>query len=416
MLSGRPFLLAVTLPKPGSLSYNRNAPWGNGARGPGRTMYGMSKAAALAVVMGFALAGCGGREPAGAAPGGVPAAASAGELNVYNWSDYIDPQVLQDFERETGIKVSYDVFDSNEVLETKLLTGNSGYDVVVPSAYFLERQVKAGVFRKLDKSQLPGLANLDPSIVERAARHDPGNEHSVVYMWGTTGIGYDAAKVKAIMPDAPVDSWRLVFDPAVVAKFAACGVSMLDDPTDMVGTALLYLGRDPNSEAEADLAAAEQLLSKIRPYLRTIHSSQYIDQLANGELCVAVGYSGDVLQARDRAAEAGKPIDIAYSIPREGALMWFDTLAIPADAQHPEAAHKFIDFLLRPAVAAANSNYVSYASANAAAKPLLAPELREDPGIYPDAEVAARLQPSLARSAEYTRALNRAWTRFVTGR
>jgi putrescine transport system substrate-binding protein len=378
-------------------------------------MYSLSKRAVLTAVLALALAACGDRKAAGTAPGAAPAPA-AGVLNVYNWSDYIDPQVLLDFERETGIKVRYDVFDSNEVLETKLLTGHSGYDVVVPSAYFLERQVRAGVFRKLDKSQLPGLANLDPGIVERAARHDPGNEHSVVYMWGTTGIGYDAAKVRAIMPDAPVDSWQLVFDPAVISKFKDCGVSLLDDPTDMVGTALLYLGRDPNSESGADLEAAEELLMKIRPYLRTIHSSQYIDQLANGELCVVVGYSGDVLQARDRAAEAGKPIDIVYSIPREGALMWFDTLAIPADAQHPGNAHKFIEYLLRPAVAAANSGFVSYANANAAATPLLDAALREDRGIYPDDEVKARLQPSLAKSAGFTRALNRAWTRFLTGR
>jgi len=398
------------------LSYNRERTLGAVVREElGITMYSLSKRAAVAAVLALALVACGDRKTA-AVDSGVAPAPAAGVLNVYNWSDYIDPQVLQDFERETGIKVRYDVFDSNEVLETKLLTGNSGYDVVVPSAYFLERQVKAGVFRKLDKSQLPGLANLDRGIVDQAARHDPGNEHSVVYMWGTTGIGYDAAKVKAIMPDAPVDSWQLVFDPAVISKFKDCGVSMLDDPTDMVGTALLYLGKDPNSEAEADLKAAEELLMKIRPYLRTIHSSQYIDQFANGELCVVVGYSGDVLQARDRAAEAGKPIDIVYSIPREGALMWFDTLAIPADAEHPENAHKFIEYLLRPAVAAANSDFVSYANANAAATQLLSAELREDPGIYPGDEVKARLQPSLARSAEYTRALNRAWTRFMTGR
>jgi len=398
------------------LSYNRERTLGAVVREElGTTMYSLSKRAAVAAVLALALVACGDRKTAAVDSGAAPAPA-AGVLNVYNWSDYIDPQVLQDFERETGIKVRYDVFDSNEVLETKLLTGNSGYDVVVPSAYFLERQVKAGVFRKLDKSQLPGLANLDRSIVEQAARHDPGNEHSVVYMWGTTGIGYDAEKVKAIMPDAPVDSWQLVFDPAVISKFKDCGVSMLDDPTDMVGTALLYLGKDPNSEAEADLEAAEELLTKIRPYLRTIHSSQYIDQFANGELCVVVGYSGDVLQARDRAAEAGKPIDIVYSIPREGALMWFDTLAIPADAEHPENAHKFIEYLLRPAVAAANSDFVSYANANAAATQLLSAELRDDPGIYPGDEVKGRLQPSLARSAEYTRALNRAWTRFMTGR
>jgi putrescine transport system substrate-binding protein len=337
-------------------------------------------------------------------------------VNVFNWSDYIDPEVIKAFEQATGIKVRYDVFDSNEVLETKLLTGNSGYDVVVPSAYFLQRQVQAGVFAPLDRSKLPGLANLDPDLVERAARHDPGNEHSVVYMWGTTGIGYDRAKVEAIMPDAPVDSWKLIFDPAVLAKFKDCGVSMLDDPTDMVGTALLYLGKDPNSESAADLAAAEELLMKIRPYLRTIHSSQYIDQLANGELCIAVGYSGDVLQARDRAEEAGKPLDIGYSIPQEGALMWFDTLAIPADAAHKDAAHQFIEYLLQPAVAAKNSDFVNYANANKAATPLVNAELRNDTNIYPTPDVAARLQPSLAKSAEFTRALNRSWTRFVTGR
>jgi putrescine transport system substrate-binding protein len=323
---------------------------------------------------------------------------------------------VKSFERETGIKVRYDVFDSNEVLETKLLTGNSGYDVVVPSAYFLERQVKAGVFAKLDKSKLPGLANLDPELTQRAAGHDPGNEHSVVYMWGTTGIGYDADKVKAIMPGAPLDSWKLVFDPAVLARFKDCGVSMLDDPTDMVGTALLYLGKDPNSESEADLKAAEDALMKIRPYIRTIHSSQYIDQLANGELCVVVGYSGDVLQASDRAAEAGKPLNIGYSIPQEGALMWFDTLAIPADATHKDNAHKFIDYLLRPAVAAKNSDFVNFANANAAATALVNEDLRNDAGIYPTPEVKARLQPSLAKSAEFTRALNRTWTRFMTGR
>ena len=386
-------------------------------------MPSLLKPVIASAAMSLALSGCGGKDadaPAARAPasgGGAGAPASADRvLNVYNWSDYIDPQVLEDFRKETGIEVHYDVFDSNEVLETKLLTGHSGYDVVVPSAYFLERQVAAGVFRKIDASRLSGLANLDPEIVRQAARHDPGNEHSVVYMWGTTGIGYDAAKVRQVMPDAPVDSWKLVFDPAIVAKFAGCGVAVLDDPTDMVATALLYLGKDPNSESADDLAAAEAVLLKIRPHLRTIHSSQYIDQLAGGELCIAVGYSGDILQARDRAEEAGRPIDIEYSIPREGALMWFDTLAIPADAPHPEQAHAFIDYLLRPEVAAANSNFVNYATANAKASSLVNEELRNDPGIYPTPDVKARLQPNLAKSAEFTRALNRTWTRFVTGR
>jgi putrescine transport system substrate-binding protein len=324
--------------------------------------------------------------------------------------------VIEDFQKETGITVRYDVFDSNEVLETKLLTGNSGYDLVVPSAYFLERQIKAGVFGKLDKAKLPNLGNLDPDIVQRAAGHDPGGQYSVVYMWGTTGIGYNADKVKAIMPNAPVDSWSLVFDPAVVSKFKGCGVSVLEDPTDMVGTMLLYLGKDPNSESEADLKLAEERLLAIRPYIRLITSSQYIEALANGEICIAVGYSGDVLQARDRAAEAGKAVDIRFSIPKEGALMWFDTLAIPADAKHPGNAHLFIDYLLRPDVAARNSDFVNYANANAKATELVNEDLRNDTSIYPTAETKARLQANLSKSAEFTRLLNRTWTRFTTGR
>ena len=373
-------------------------------------------AAGATLLILVALAGCS-RKSGEPAAGAAPAAPAAEEkiLNVYNWSDYIDPAVIEAFQKETGIAVRYDVFDSNEVLETKLLTGNSGYDVVVPSAYFLERQIKAGVFRKLDRALLPNLSNLDPALQTRAAQHDPGNEHSVVYMWGTTGIGYDAARLAEILPDAPVDSWSLIFDPAIISRFKDCGVSLLDDPTDMVSTVLLWLGKDPNSQAEADLALAEQALLAIRPYIRSIHSSQYIEDLANGEICIAVGYSGDILQAQERAEEAGKEADIRYVIPKEGALMWFDTLAIPADAPHPGNAHAFIDYLLRPEVAAANSDFVYYANANAAATPLIAEELRNDPGIYPTPEVKERLQPNLAKSAEYTRLLNRSWTRFTTG-
>jgi len=367
-----------------------------------------------ALSMTLLLAACGSKPDASTA-----AAAPVVEdkvLNVYNWSDYIDPALIQAFQEETGIAVSYDVFDSNEVLETKLLTGNSGYDVVVPSAYFLERQIQAGVFRKLDRSLLPNLGNLDEGLQARIAAHDPGNQHGVIYMWGTTGIGFDAGKVGAIMPDAPTDSWDLVFDPAVVSRFKDCGVSFLEDPTDMVGTVLLWLGRDPNSQSENDLKLAEEALLKVRPYIRTINSAQYIEDLANGEVCIAVGYSGDVLQSRDRAAEAGRDIDIRFVIPREGALMWFDTLAIPADAAHPGNAHAFIDYLLRPEVAAANSNFVNYATANKAALGQVNEDLRNDAGIYPTPEVKERLQPNLAKSAEFTRLLNRSWTRFVTGR
>ncbi len=374
-------------------------------------------AAAILLVLASAVAACGKKADVPAGPAETRTAAGEEKvLNVYNWSDYIDPKVIEDFQAATGIRVRYDVFDSNEVLETKLLTGNSGYDVVVPSAYFLERQIAAGVFRKLDEALLPNLANLDPELQRRVAAHDPGNQYGVVYMWGTTGIGYDEARVRTIMPDAPVDSWSLVFDPAIVSKFKACGVSVLDDPTDMVATVLLWLGKDPNSQSEADLALAEQTLLAIRPYIRTIHSSQYIEDLANGEICIAVGYSGDILQARDRAAEAGKAVDIRYSIPKQGALMWFDTLAIPADAPHPGNAHAFIDYLLKPEVAAANSNFVYYANANAAATALVDEELISDPGIYPTPEVKAKLQPNLTKTPEFTRLLNRSWTRFTTGK
>ena len=377
----------------------------------------LTHAVAILLVLASAVAACGKKADAPAGPAETRTAAGEEKvLNVYNWSDYIDPKVIEDFQAATGIRVRYDVFDSNEVLETKLLTGNSGYDVVVPSAYFLERQIAAGVFRKLDGTLLPNLANLDPELQRRVAAHDPGNQYGVVYMWGTTGIGYDEARVRAIMPDAPVDSWSLVFDPAIVSKFKACGVSVLDDPTDMVATVLLWLGKDPNSQSEADLALAEQTLLAIRPYIRTIHSSQYIEDLANGEICIAVGYSGDILQARDRAAEAGKAVDIRYSIPKQGALMWFDTLAIPADAPHPGNAHAFIDYLLKPEVAAANSNFVYYANANAAATALVDEELRSDPGIYPTPEVKAKLQPNLTKTPEFTRLLNRSWTRFTTGK
>jgi putrescine transport system substrate-binding protein len=375
--------------------------------------------AATVVAMNAALllAACGKKsgDPTPAADGAPATAGEEKVLNVYNWSDYIEPEVLTQFTAETGIRVNYDVFDSNEVLETKLLTGNSGYDVVVPSAYFLERQIQAGVFRKLDRSKLPNLANMDPELQQRVAAHDPGNEHGVIYMWGTTGIGYDAGKIEAIMPDAPVDSWSLVFDPNIVSRFKDCGVSVLEDPTDIVGTVLLWLGRDPNSEAQEDLDAAEAALLAIRPYIRKISSAQVIEDLANGEVCIAVGYSGDVLQAQSRAEETGQAVDIRYSIPAEGALLWFDTLAIPADAAHPDNAHAFINFLMKPEVAAANSDFVYYANANAAATALVEEELRNNPGVYPTPEVKARLQPNLTKSADFTRLLNRAWTRFTTG-
>ena len=366
----------------------------------------------------IALAGCGKKEEAPAASAQAPAAAPAEEkvVNVYNWSDYIDPEMLKAFTKETGIKVNYDVFDNNEVLQTKLLAGNTGYDVVVPSASFLEIQIKAGVFRKLDRSKLPNWKNLDPNILQRLERHDPGNQYAVNHMWGTDGIGYNVKKVQAIDPKAPLDSWTLIFDPKWAAKFKDCGISVLDAPDEVVGVVLAYLGKDPNSENPDDLKLAEDLLMKIRPYIRMIHSSQYIDSLANGELCVVLGWSGDILMAKQRAIDAGQGVEIALSVPKDGTIIWFDNYAIPADAPHPDNAHAFINYMMRPEVAAANSNLVHYANGNAASVALLDPAVRDDPGVYPPPETMAKLFPNLARSPDFTRLLNRTWTRFTTGK
>jgi len=336
-------------------------------------------------------------------------------LNVYNWSDYIAPGVIDDFEREYGIRVNYDVFDSNEVLETKMLMGHSNFDVVAPSGPFLQRQLTAGVYQKLNKALLPNLKYVDPEVARVSAVYNPGNEYGVTYMWITSGPGYNVALIHERMPDAPVDSLRMIFDPTVVAKFQDCGVAMLDTPTEMLGAVLIYLGRNPNSESIEDLKAAEKALMAIRPYIRYVHSSRYIDDLANGEICLAMGWSGDVKQAHDRAAEAGRGIELAYRIPREGAMRNFDMIAIPADAPHLKNAHLFIDFLLRPDIAARNSNFLKYANGDDPAIQNLLPAVRNDPGIYPPPEVRATLVPELAKSPQFTRLLNRMWTRFKTG-
>jgi putrescine transport system substrate-binding protein len=336
-------------------------------------------------------------------------------LNVYNWSDYIAEDTISNFEAETGIKVNYDVFDGNEVLEAKLLTGNTGYDVVVPTAYFLERQIKAGLFMKLDKSKLPNIANMDPTIMKTVETADPGNQYAIDYMWGTTGLGYNTAKIAERMPDAPTDSWDMIFNPDVVSKFADCGVTVLDAPTEMVPAALNYLGIDVLSESPDDLAKAEALLMSIRPYVRYFHSSQYISDLANGDVCLSVGWSGDVLQARDRAAEADAGVEVAYSIPKEGALTWFDMMAIPADAPHPDNAHKFLNYIMDPQVIADVSNYVFYANGNSASFPLIDPAVTEDPGIYPPEAIKEKLYAIRAHTPTYDRLLTRAWTRIRTG-
>lgn len=336
-------------------------------------------------------------------------------VNIYNWSDYIDEETIPGFENETGIKVRYDVFDSNEVVEAKLLAGNSGYDIVVPSASFLERQIKAGVFRPIDKDGLENYGNLDEDILQRVALHDPANAHAVPYMWGTTGIGYNVEQVAKAMPDAPTGSWKMMLDPDTVKTFQSCGVTVLDDPAEVFAITRHYLGLDPNSDDEGDLQKAEEHLMKIRPFVRYFHSSRQIDDLANGEICMAMGYSGDMFIARDRAAEAENALEIEYVIPEEGTIIWFDMMAIPADAPHPNNAHAFIDYILRPETAAAISNYVFYANPNAASLEFVDDEVKNDPAIYPTEEVKSRLFPDLADSPEYTRLENRAWTRVKTG-
>jgi putrescine transport system substrate-binding protein len=345
----------------------------------------------------------------------VSAAAQEDVVRVFNWSDYIDEDILRDFEEETGIRVVYDVFDSNEVLETRLLAGGSGYDVVVPTGTFMARQIQAGVFQPLDKEKLPNLENMWPAIMERIATYDPGNEYAVNYMWGTTGIGYNVAMIEERMPDAPVDSWALIFDPEVVANFADCGVHLLDAADDLLPAALNYLGMDPDSKDPEDLERAAEVINAVRPHVEKFHSSEYINALANGDICLAVGWSGDVLQARDRAEEAGAGIEVEYVIPREGALMWFDNMAIPADAPNPEGAHAFINYIMEPEVIARASNYVYYANGNLASKEHLAEDVIEDPAIYPDDETMDRLYTVSPYDPQTQRVVTRLWTRVKTG-
>ncbi len=334
-------------------------------------------------------------------------------LNVYNWSDYIAEDTIANFEEETGIKVTYDVFDSNEILESKLLSGGTGYDVVVPTSDFMARQIQAGVFMPLNKDELPNLKNMNPELMKAVSAYDPDNEHSVIYMWGTTGLGYNVEKVtEALGEDAPVDSLALVFDPANAEKLKDCGITMLDAPTEIIPAALKYLGMDPNSTDPEEVAKAADLIAEIQPNVRYFHSSQYIDDLAAGEVCVSVGWSGDVFQAMDDAADG---VEIAYSIPKEGALEWFDMLAIPADAPHPENAHKFLNYIMDGKVTADITNYVWYANANDASMDMVEDEIKEDPAIFPPKEVLDNLYTSKVFNAEESRIVNDAWAKAKAG-
>jgi putrescine transport system substrate-binding protein len=350
------------------------------------------------------------------ASGTTPGSADSGKvLNLYIWSDYLAANTLSDFEKQTGIKVHVAYFDTNETLETKLLAGSSGYDIVVPTASYFERQIKAGVYQTLDKSKLPNLKNMDPQLMSKVALHDPGNDHGIIYMWGTNGIGYNEKMIKELMPDAPLDTWRLVFDPAVASKVAKCGISVLDSPAEMMRAVYSYMGKDPNSQKAEDLVQAEAVLTKIRPYIRNINSSEYIEALANGDLCVAVGYNGDVMQARDRAREASKGIEVKYFVPKEGSILWFDMLAIPKDAPNTQSAYAFLNYIMTPQVIADVSNFKRYANGNLASQPLVEAAVKDDPGIYPPPEQRQKLAVQLADSSDQTRAITRVWQKFKTG-
>lgn len=341
--------------------------------------------------------------------------AQAASVHIYNWSDYIGETTLEEFEKETGIKPVYDVFDSNETLEGKLLAGRTGYDVVVPSNHFLGKQIKAGAFQKLDKSQLPNWENLDPALLKQLEKNDPGNAYAAPYLWGTNGIGYNVEQVTSALGIEKVDSWAVIFEPENAKKLAGCGIALLDSADEMIPAMLNYLGLDPNSENPEDYAKAEAKLLEIRPYVRYFHSSKYVSDLANGNICIAAGFSGDVFQAAARADEAGKGIDIAYSIPKEGGNLWFDMLAIPADAQNVDEAHTFINYLLKPEVIASVSDYVGYANPNVKADTVMDQEVRNDPAVYPPQAVLDRLYVSAELPPKVMRLMTRSWTKVKSG-
>ncbi len=345
-----------------------------------------------------------------------PAAADEEKaLNVYNWSDYIGPTTVADFEQATGIKVNYDFFDSNEVLEAKLLAGSSNYDVVVPSAQFLERQAKAGVYLELDRSKLTHFGDLDPVLMKQLAMNDPGNTYSVPYLWGAIGIGYNKERIKQRLGTDKIDSLDIFFKPENAAKLADCGLTVLDSPSEIMATALVYLGIDPNSEDPKDLAKGTGLLMGLRPHVRYFHSSQFINDLANGSVCITLGYAGDMVNARERAAEANNGVELSIVMPKEGGILFFDVMAIPKDAPHPENAYAFINYISSPQVLASLSNTINFPNASLAADPMISEEVRNDPGAYPPMELRDKLFAMKAHSLKYDRLLTRAWTEIKTG-
>jgi len=343
-------------------------------------------------------------------------AQAAGTVHIYNWSDYIGETTLADFEKATGIKPVYDVFDSNETLEGKLLAGRTGYDVVVPSNHFLGKQIKAGAFQKLDKSQLPNYSNLDPVLLKRLEQNDPGNQYAVPYLWGTNGIGYNVEKVKAVLGIDKIDSWSVLFEPENIKKLHSCGVAFLDSADEMMPTVLNYMGLNANSTNPKDYAKATDKLLAVRPYVTYFHSSKYIGDLANGDICVAIGFSGDIFQAKHRAEEAKKGVNIAYSIPKEGGALWFDMLAIPKDSSNVKEAHAFINYLLKPEVIAQVSDYVGYANPNPGSDKLMEQSIRTDEAVYPPQAVLDKTYVSVELPPNIQRLMTRSWTKVKSGK
>lgn len=344
-----------------------------------------------------------------------PPAKADGELNIYNWTDYIGENTVANFEKEYNVKVRYDTYDGNETLEAKLVVGNTGYDIVFPSSSFFARQIKSGIYMKLDRSKLTNWSNLDQWVLQQQAGYDPGNVYAVPYMWGTNGFTYNVDMVEQRLPGAPVDSLRMVFDPEVVSKFQDCGVSFLDSPEDVYPLALAYMGKDPKSQNPDDIVAATEMLMKVRPYIQLFDSQQYLNALPNGDRCIAMTWSGDYAVAAARAEEAGLKINLAYTVPKEGSNIWFDAMLIPKDAPNAENAHLFLNYMLRPDVIAECTNYTYYANGNAAARKLVLPEILDDPAIYPDAETQKRMFPSVVRDETVQRVITREWTRLKSG-
>jgi putrescine transport system substrate-binding protein len=378
-------------------------------------MYVRSARDVLLLCLAAVVVGCG-RSGTDVTPSAVRADKDDGKVvDLYNWADYIAPSTAQEFEKRTGIKLRVSTFETNETLESRLMTGDSGYDVVVPTAPFLERQIRSGAYRLLDKTQLPNLANLDPALMARVALNDPGNAHAVIYMWGTYGIGYNVKQVTEALGGPPPDGWAFFFDPAYASRLKKCGIGTIDAPAGIIRLALKYLGRDPNSPSPVDLADAQSVLLNIRSSIRTINTTNVIESIANGDICVALGYNGDFVQARNRARDAKNGIEIAFMLPREGSLLWFDMLAIPKNAPHPANALVLINFLMEPQVIAQISNYIGFANANKAATPFLESSLASDPIVFPPPDQRSRLFVETEDSPERARALTRIWEKFKTG-